>query len=172
MNARRTATIVVAAGAFGAWLYAAATSGNRDRVESIVTKPPAIDSRGAALAGEIARLHERLRPSATPRQPGRDLFSFVSPPPPRPAPVQLPTAAPVDAPSVRPAPPALKLDGIAEDATPAGLVRTAILSGLGQLFVAKEGDSVAERYRVVHISSDVVELADLTEGHTIRLALR
>jgi hypothetical protein len=173
MNVKRTATIVVAGGAIGAWLYAAATSGNRDRVESLVVRPPAIDSRGAALAGEIARLHERLRPTATPRQPGRDLFSFVSAAPPRPAPVQMPEAAPVAAPIVRPPPPpALKLSGIAEDATPAGLVRTAILSGFGQLFVAKEGDSVAERYRVVHISSDVVELTDLTEGHTIRLALR
>jgi hypothetical protein len=172
MNVKRTATIVVAGGAFGAWLYAAATSGNRDRVESIVMKPPSIDSRGAALAGEIARLHERLRPTATPRQPGRDLFSFVSAAPPRPAPVQLPTAAPVDAPIARPAPPALKLSGIAEDATPAGLVRTAILSGFGQLFLAKEGDSVAERYRVVHISSDVVELTDVAEGGTLRLALR
>ena len=38
--------------------------------------------------------------------------------------------------------------------------------------MAKEGDSVAERYRVVKISSDVVELADLTQGTTIRLALR
>ena len=156
-----------------AWLYAAATSGNRDRVESIVMKPPAIDSRGAELADEIARLHERLRPSATPRQPGRDLFSFVSPAPARPAPVQTPNGrAAIEAPIVRPAPPALKLSGIAEDATPDGLVRTAILSGFGQLFLAKEGDNVAERYRVVQISSDVVELTDLTEGHTIRLALR
>ena len=172
MNVKRTATIVVAGGAFGAWLYAAATSGNRDRVESLVMKPPAIDSRGAALAVEIARLHERLRPTATPRQPGRDLFSFVSPAPPRPAPVQMPTAPPVNAPIARPAPPALKLSGIAEDATPAGLVRTAILSGFGQLFVAKEGDSIAERYRVVHISSDVVELTDVVEGGVLRLALR
>jgi hypothetical protein len=172
MNVKRTATIVVAGGAVGAWLYAAATSGDRDRIESIVTKPPAIDSRGAELASEIARLHERLRPSATPRQPGRDLFSFVSPAPPRPAPVETPKAAPDEAPIVRPAPPALKLSGIAEDETPSGLVRTAILSGFGQLFLAKEGDSVTERYRVVRISSDVVELTDLTEGHTIRLALR
>ena len=66
----------------------------------------------------------------------------------------------------------MKLSGIAEDATPDGLVRTAILSGSGELFVAKEGDTVAERYRVVKISADVVELADLTEGTTVRLALR
>ena len=172
MNVKRTATIVVVGGAFTAWLYAAATSSNRDRVESVVTKPQAIDGRGAELAGEIARLHERLRPNATPRRPGRDLFSFVSPPP-RPAPVQVPKAAPVEAPIIaRPAPPALKLSGIAEDATPDGLVRTAILSGFGQLFVVKEGETVTERYRVVRISADVVELTDVAEGSTLRLALR
>jgi hypothetical protein len=49
MNVKRTAAIVVVGGAFAAWLYAGATSGNRDRVESFVTKPPAIDSRGAEL---------------------------------------------------------------------------------------------------------------------------
>ena len=81
-------------------------------------------------------------------------------------------AAPIDSPIVRPAPPALKLSGIAEDVTPDGLVRTAIISGSGELFVAKEGDTVAERYRVVKISADVVELADLTEGTTVRLALK
>ena len=171
MNVKRTATIVVIGGAFAAWLYAAATSGNRDRRQSFEIKPPAIDSRGDELAAEIARLHERLRPSVTPRQPGRDLFSFVSPAA-RPAPASTAPAAPLDAPIVRPAPPPLKLSGIAEDATPDGLVRTAILSGFGQLFLAKEGDTVTERYRVVKISSDVVELADLTEGTTVRLALR
>ena len=140
MNVKRTATIVIIGGAFAAWLYAAATSGNHDRQQSVEIKPPAIDSRGDELAAEIARLHERLRPSVTPRQPGRDLFSFVSPAP-RPAPASISPAAPIDPPIARPAPPALKLSGIAEDATPDGLVRTAILSGSGELFVAKEGDT-------------------------------
>jgi hypothetical protein len=171
MNVKRTATIVIVGGAFAAWLYAAATSGNRDRVESFEAKPAAIDSRGAALASEIARLHERLRPGVTPRQPGRDLFSFVSPAP-RPPAAAVAPATPVDPPMAPQAPPALKLSGIAEDATPDGPVRTAILSGFGQLFVVKEGDSVAEFYRVVKISADVVELADLTYGTTVRLALR
>jgi hypothetical protein len=174
MNVKQIVTIVVAGGAFAAWLYASATSGDRDRVEPLNTKPPDIDSRGAALDGEIARLHERLRPRVAPRQPGRDLFSFVSPAP-RPAPAppaQPPKAAPLEAPIVRPAPLLLKLSGISEDATPDGLVRTAIISGFGQLFLAKEGESVTERYRVVRISSDVVELTDLAEGATVRLALK
>ena len=66
----------------------------------------------------------------------------------------------------------MRLSGIAEDATPDGVVRTAIISGFGQLFLAKEGDPVTDRYRVVKISSDVVELTDLADRSTFRLALR
>jgi hypothetical protein len=172
MNVKRTATIGVVGGALAAWLAAAATSGNRDSEEALVPKSSAIDGRGAALASEISRLHERLRPSATLPRTGRDLFSFVSPPPRSVAPLQIPGPALSEAPILRPTPPAMRLSGLAEDATPSGLVRTAIISGFGQLFLAKEGDQVTDRYRVVRISSDVVELTDLAEGTTLRLALR
>jgi hypothetical protein len=172
MNVKRTTTLVVAGGALAAWLAAAATSRSREIGEPLVLKPPAIDGRGAALADEISRLHERLRPSVRPPQTGRDLFSFVAS---RPRPVelaQMPAAALTEAPIRRPAPLAMRLSGIAEDATPDGVVRTAIISGFGQLFLAKEGDAVTDRYRVVKISSDVVELTDLADSTTLRLALR
>jgi hypothetical protein len=66
----------------------------------------------------------------------------------------------------------VKLSGIAEDVTAEGVSRTAIISGFGQLFLVKEGDSVTDRYRVAKISSDVVELSDLTGGAVLRLALK
>jgi Tfp pilus assembly protein PilP len=66
----------------------------------------------------------------------------------------------------------LKLAGIAEDAGAEGPVRTAIISGEGQLYMAKEGDNVTPRYRVVRISPDVVELLDVIDNSTRRLALR
>jgi hypothetical protein len=172
MNLKRTTTIVVAGGALAAWLAAAATSRGPDIEEPLVLKPPAIDGRGAALADEISRLHERLRPSARPPQAGRDLFSFVAS---RPRPVelvQMPAAALTETPIHRPILPAMRLSGIAEDVTPDGVVRTAIISGFGQLFLAKEGDAVTDRFRVVKISSDVVELTDLADRTTLRLALR
>ena len=75
-------------------------------------------------------------------------------------------------PAGSPARPLLKLSGIAEDAAPDGPVRTAIISAFGQLFLVKEGENVTERYRVARISSDVVELIDLADGTTFRLALR
>jgi hypothetical protein len=172
MNLKRTATIAVVGAALAAWLASAATS-NRAIPPPIVIRPPAIDSRGAELADEIARLHERLRPNTTPSQPGRNLFTFraararavvpVVPPP---------AAAIVEAPVPRAALPSLKLAGIAEDIGPDGPERIAIISGDGQLFMVKEGDALTLRYRVAKISPDVVELTDLTDDSIRRLALR
>ena len=175
MSIKRTAKFVVVSAAAAAWLAAAATSGGRRDSEPIVTRTPPIDIRGAALAGEISRLHERLQPVATPREPGRNLFSFgrsksrqAGPA----RPIRLAEdAGPISTPT-SPAPPPLKLSGIGEDAGPDGVVRTAIISGLDQLFLAKEGESVTLRYRVLRISSDVVELTDLVDGSVLRLALK
>jgi hypothetical protein len=172
MNPKRTATIVVVGGALLAWLAGAATS-NRAIEPAPVISVPAIDSSGVALEKEIARLHERLRPTATPTQSNRNLFSFRSaqvravPTP------SAPTApALVEAPPLPPPLPPLKLVGIAEDPGADGPERTAILVGTGQLFTVKEGENVTARYRVARISVDVVELLDLNDNSLRRLALR
>ena len=171
---KRTATIVVVGAALLAWLAGAATS-NHKIPPVVVTPPASIEVRGAELASEIARLQERLRPSATPRQPGRNLFAFraIAAPAVPLAPVSaMPAPAPAEALPVAPALPPLKLAGIAEDPGPEGPWRTAIISGAGQLYMANEGDNVTPRYRVVKISEDVVELLDLVDGTTRSLALR
>ncbi len=62
MNLKRTATIVVGGAAVGAWLAGAATSNRAIGPPLSIAPTPAIDMRGAELASEIARLHERLRP--------------------------------------------------------------------------------------------------------------
>jgi hypothetical protein len=171
MNLKRTATIAAGAGALLAWLAGAATS-NRETAPPPLVQIQPIEARGAELASEVARLHERLRPTATPRLPGRNLFAFQAAalraiPPPAAPPAALTEAAPM-----QPAQPSLKLSGIAEDAGPDGPVRLAFIAGEGQLFMVKEGEAVTVRYRVVRISADVVELIDLGD-HTIRrLALR
>jgi hypothetical protein len=173
MNLKRTASITCVGGALAAWLAGAATS-NHAVLAPIVDVPQPIDARGAELAKEIARLHERLRPTSTPRQPGRNLFAFragLSRALPPTAPVAPPAI--VEAPPTAPAEPALKLSGIAEDADGDGApVRTAIIAGDGQLFMVKEGENVTSRYRVARISTDVVELTDLTSGISRRLAMK
>jgi hypothetical protein len=179
MNVKRTVTIALVGGALAAWLAGAATS-NRD-----LNPPPAIEAhpiekRGEALASEIARLHERLRPTVVPRDSPRNLFAFRSPAL-RPSPVAAAPKAGLGAlgalsealPAAIPPQPPLKLVGIAEDTEAADMVvRTAIISGEGQLFLVKEGESVTNRYRVAKISVDVVELTDLGAGATRRLALK
>ena len=51
-------------------------------------------------------------------------------------------------------------------------MRTAVISGLGQLFFAKVGDNVTTRYTVTAIGADAVELRDVDDGETLRLALQ
>jgi len=172
VHVKRTAAIVLGAGAVAAWLQGAATS-KRPVPDPIIPRATTIDLRGAELANEIAKLHERLRPRATPHTPGRNLFAFRTAPAivaAVPVPRAALTEAPIAAPAV--AQPALKLAGIAEDPGADGPIRQAVISGDGQLFIVKEGELVTPRYRVEKISSDVVELTDLTDGATRRLALR
>ena len=174
MNLKRTTTIAVVGGALAAWLAGAATSNHV--IPSVpVHRPATIEQRGAELAGEIERLHERLAPSAAPSAPGRNLFAFHAAPV---RPVPTVPVLPVPRPALSeaaPAPlaqPALKLAGIAEDAGADGPIRIAFISGEGQLFMVKEGEPLTLRYRVAKISADVVELTDVIDNSVRRLALR
>jgi len=169
MHVKRTAALVIVGGAAAAWLYAAATSGTRAALAPRLDGAPAIDARGEALASEVARLHERLRPTVAPRQPGRNLFEFTAMRP-RPAP-QVAKAALSEAAAVA-APPPFKFIGVAEDSGPNGPARTAIVSAPGQVFLVKVGENVTLRYRVARIALDVLELTDLGDGSTLRLALK
>ena len=172
MHVKRTATIVAVGGALAAWLAGAATS-NRALPDPIVPQRAHIDARGADLANEIARLHDHLRPSSTPRAPSRNVFRYSAAPasaavaaPPRAAIVEAPV------PLKAPAPLPLRLSGIGEDPGPEGPVRMAIISGEGQLYMVKVGEFVTPRYRVVQIGADAVELLDLQDNTTRRLALK
>jgi hypothetical protein len=168
MNTKRTAFFVVVLAALAAWLAAAATSGVRP-VRPVATAPATIDLRGEALAAEIERLHDHLRPTVAPER-GRNLFQF-SQPRERTAPVAAAATAAAalpPAPVAAPIEPAFKLIGLAEDAG----TRTAILTSASQLYMVKDGDLVASTYRVTAISADAIELANIADGHVLRLALK
>ena len=174
MDIKRTVMISVAGGAIAVWIAAAATSSTRTIAPIVQQKPTPVDRSGAQLAVEVARLHERLRPSDTPIQ-SRNLFRYAPSTATRVrsaaanAPVT-PPAAVQELPAATISP--LKLEGLAEDRGDRGPVRTAIISGFGEIFLVKEGDSVTLRYRVAKISSEAVELTDLTDNTPLRLALR
>jgi hypothetical protein len=165
MTLKRGATILGASAAFAAWLAGAATS-NR-RAGSFEMPPPVTNDKSAAeLAAEIDRLHERLRPTAAPRH-DRNLFAFGAPRARR----SVDTA--VDAPRETAAPPvapalSVRLIGMAEEAD----VFTAILSTPSGVFLVKEGEEVLSRFRISRVSADVVELIDLLDGSSHRLALK
>ena len=119
------------------------------------------------------RLRKVQRESPAPLEGGRNPFTFARPPAPAaaaPAPPVADAIAP-PAPSTPP-PPVFTLSGIADKTGDDGkTVRTAVISGLGQLFFAKTGDTV-DRYTIIAIGADVVELRDATTGETVRLALQ
>ena len=170
MNLKHAATIVTTGGALVAWFAGGVTSNHSVAPPPIVERP-AIDVRGAELTNEVARLHARLQPDTRPQRPSRNLFRF------RPAHARAAAAvaAPEAPPIALPTPPAIvpmKLVGMAEDPGPDGPIRQAFITIEGQLFTVKEGETVAQRYRVTKIAADVVELTDLNDGTVRRLALR
>ncbi len=170
MNLKRTLGLGVGGGAVAVWIAAAATSVSPPTPIAPRVDARAIESSGAELAAEITRLHERLRPSATPLHT-RDLFQYA----PHAAAVSAPRQSrPVGVEAAAPIAPvfALTLIGIAEDGPVDHVVRTAIVSGPGDLYLVKEGDTLASRYRVVAIGADAVELGDVTDQSLRRLTLR
>jgi hypothetical protein len=65
------------------------------------------------------------------------------------------------------------LIGVAENATPDGTVRTAIITAEGgELFMLVVGEAIGARYKVQAIGADSVQLADLVTGGVRRLPLR
>jgi hypothetical protein len=167
---------VLGAGALAALVASATTSGRRPPAVASVERARPVELQGAELAAEIARLRERLRPTTAPSA-SRNLFNFSaagrrevddgSPA------AMTPSGAPAVA--VRtsdPPAPRLVLVGLAEDPSDQGPVRTAIVSGFGDIFLVKAGDAVTSRYRVVSVASDGVELSDETSGFTFRLSLK
>ena len=173
MSVKRSVLFGVVGGAIAVWLAAAATSTTRPAAPIAAPRTDLADRSGTALAAEIARLHERLRPGDTPLQ-SRNLFRYSAPA--TAARRAEPVAPPVPVVQQQQAPAAiispLKLVGIAEDAGDPGPTRTAIISGFGELFLVKEGEAVTLRYRVSRIAPDAVELVDVGDNTPLRLVLR
>jgi hypothetical protein len=171
MNIKQTAaTIITTGGALAAWLAGGVTTSHTVTPAPIVERSP-VDAKSAELATELGRLRDRLRPTAMPRQPGRNLFRFHAAPAPA-APVALPPPSVEPPAAAAPIVTPMRLVGLAEDPGPDGPVRVAFISAGGQLFNVKEGETVLEKYRVTKITADVVELADVNDGTVRRLALR
>jgi hypothetical protein len=176
MNVRRIVWLGASALAIASWFASASTPVARP---PIVPQPPprvaAIDRSVAALQADVTRLRDRLGPTVAPSG-SRDLFRFSAR---APKPVQSVqgVATKREAPALLEAPPPvvprppLTLIGIAEDASAEGPVRTAIVSGLGDVFLVKMGETIDGRYRVDLVSADAVQLTDTSTDSSATLAL-
>jgi hypothetical protein len=145
----------------------------RAAIGSATTTNAATATSAVSASDSISamRLHDWGPPTSAPGRTERDIFAFKRRPA-KPAPATAPahelfkgdgTQAPVVL---------FKLIGFAEDAGPDGEVRTAIISGQGQVYLVKEGETVAWIYRVGKILPDAVELLDSTGGPNLRLVLK
>jgi hypothetical protein len=159
-----------------AWLASAAGL-VRQRPTPEQTAQPVETAGTTLLAADVqaqtARLKSRLASAPSPQNPVRNPFAFAEKETTskraRSAPIE-PAAPP---PVLEPAEPAIDLVGVAEDTTPTGIVRTAIISALsGELFLVKEGELIAGRYRVKTVGTNSVELNDQLSGSVRRLTLR
>jgi hypothetical protein len=162
MDLKRILVLGVSGGALAVWLATAATATRSAPVAPVTPKPRVVEISGAALASEISRLRDRLRPDAAPTEQ-RDLFRYSSR---RGAPgfsaVPVVPAAEI-MPAVAAAPP-LKLVGMADD--------TAIIAGAGELLFVREGDLATARYRVTKVSADSVDLAGVDDQTPLHLAFK
>jgi hypothetical protein len=176
MTIKRAAAYGVLSVLVLAWLSAAASISRQTPTASDEPRQPVQTSGTETLAADVQaqaeRLKQRLSTAPTPQEPSRNPFTFSVRPPQR----QRRAPEPVDV-AVPPPPiavePALELIGVAESQSPKGPIRTAIISTAAEdLFMVKEGETIAGRYRVVAVGPDAVELSDLVTGTVRRLALR
>jgi hypothetical protein len=147
------------------------TSGGAEPPQPVQTTGTA--SLAAEVQAQTARLKTRLAQAPAQTEPVRNPFIFAPREPSRRPARGAALPAPAAEPVLPPAEPAIELVGVAENRTESGIVRTAIVSALsGDLFLVKEGETLAGRYRVKTVGADVVELIDLLTNDTKRLALR
>jgi hypothetical protein len=155
-----------------AWLSSAAGVGEQSPAPQRAPQPvqtAGTESLASEVQAQAARLRERLATAPTPQSPHRNPFAFAPRPEPR---LVRPETANAPAPLPLPDPP-LFLVGIAEDKTPAGQERTAILTAEGgEMFMVKVGEAIGARYTVKAIGTDAIELTDLVTNSLRRIALR
>lgn len=183
MTRDRLALLVTSSALLVSWLSAPASP----TPEPAAAQPPAADAppvgrdATAELAFDVVRETERLRQRVEtapgPRRSGRDPFAFGAAPRavPRPArTIAPPPAADVPAVAERPSPaarPLLRLIGIAERQQDGALLRSAILSGTGDVYIVGVGDEVLGRFVVSAVDAGAVELSDSVTRASVRLAL-
>jgi hypothetical protein len=160
-----------------AWL---AYAGVEREPQPVQDAPKAVETSGTeTLASDVQaqaeRLKTRLAAAPTLQPTARNPFAFTVHERETPRERHAPPVETAVAPEAPPPPvePAIELVGMATNHTADGLVRTAVISALsGELFLVKEGEMIATRYKVASVAADTAELTDLLTGATRRLTLK
>jgi hypothetical protein len=165
--------IVVAGSTAYSWLTASPHGAPSQPAASAEVTAPAAGYEASAAVLASLKLHDWSPKTPAHGRPDRNIFAFTHPAPKTaPAPPS-PVAGLLAGGDGKTAPIVLfKLIGVAEDQGPDGVTRTAIISGQGQLFMVKEGETLAWIYRVGRLSGESVELLDTTGGEPLRLSLK
>jgi hypothetical protein len=180
MHLSRGVAWIGGAAMLATWFIAAAGQGGSRSTPAVIADESRHLTETERAAVEIQqqadRLRSRLVVAPAPSEARRNPFVFrtrevqsardVSTTP------ESAAAEPAAAAAPLPEPDPFTLSGVATDENPEGPVRTAVLSGLGDVFLVKAGDIVASRYEIVAVGADAVELKDVTSGRTFRIGLR
>jgi hypothetical protein len=97
---------------------------------------------------------------------GRDIFRSTAPPPDIPK----PNPAPMPMPQTPPPPPPIPLKFYGYEGGKAGANRIFLIKG-EDIFLAKEGDIVDRRYKIVHVGPASVEVQDVLTNNTQTIPL-
>lgn len=99
---------------------------------------------------------------------GRNIFSSQAPPPPQPIPT--PVSNPLVQNNQPPPPPPIDLKFYGFEGPKNGSKRIFLLKG-EDIFLAKEGDIVDRRYKIMHVGPNSVEVQDVLTNHTQTIPL-
>lgn len=134
--------------------------------------PPAAEKGKAGAADSLAQFDPVVRLDDLKRIDGRPLpelsrnpFEFVSPPAPPKAP---PGPGPAPAPPPAPPPMTLKPMGYSENV---GGQKEAYISEEDQVYVVHEGDTVANKYKILKITTKAVTVEDVATHQTAELPI-
>jgi hypothetical protein len=101
---------------------------------------------------------------------GRNIFRSEAPPPPAPIPSPTDPALTDKGPPPPPPPPPIDLKFYGYEGPKNGNKRVFLLKG-EDIFLAKEGDIVDRRYKIMHVGPSSVEVQDVLTNHTQTIPL-